>query len=195
MLPAEIAFGPVPFRLAPAGGMNAVTPRGQTLELPAGAWNRVYLLAAADGDQSATFQVDGRPVALTIQDWGGYIGQWDNRVWRSRQDTLPPRPEDSPGAPPRVRTVEEMASITPGFTKRAPVAWFASHRHGTDGTNEPYAYAYLFAHAIDLPLGARTLTLPVNERIRILAVTVAQEGSAVTPAHPLYDTLERGEGR
>jgi alpha-mannosidase len=192
MLPDEIVFGAIPFRLASADGMNAVTPRGQTLELPAGEWNRVYLLAASDGDQTETFQVGAAAVELTIQDWGGYVGQWDNRVWVSRQDTLPPRPEDPADAPPRVRTVEEMTAITPGFIKRAPVAWFASHRHGTDGTNEPYAYSYLFAYAIDLPEDARTLTLPNNERIRILAVTVADEGSAVRPAHPLYDTLERG---
>jgi len=193
MLPAEIAFGSIPFRLAPADGMNAVTPHGQMIDLPAGEWNRVYILAAADGDQTATFQVGATPVDLTMQDWGGYIGQWDNRVWVPRQDTLPPRPQDPPDAPPRVRTVQEMTAITPGFIKPAPVAWFASHRHGTDGTNEPYAYAYLFAYGVDLPEGARTLTLPSNEMIRILAVTVAEEGSAVRPAHPLYDTLERPE--
>jgi alpha-mannosidase len=92
-----------------------------------------------------------------------------------------------------MRTMSEVTGMTPGFIKRAPVAWFASHRHGTDGTNEPYAYSYLFAYAIDLPAGARTLTLPDNDRIRILAVTVADEPGGVRPAHPLYDTLERGE--
>jgi len=92
-----------------------------------------------------------------------------------------------------MRTVSEVTRMTPGFIKRAPVAWFASHRHGTDGTNEPYQYSYLFAHGLDLPAGGRTLTLPYNGRIRILAVTVAEEAGRVRPAHPLYDTLERGE--
>ena len=133
----------------------------------------------------------GSPVELTIQDWGGYIGQWENRVWTSRQEPVPPRPGSPANAPPRMRTVTEVAGLTPGFIKRMPVAWFASHRHDTDGTNEPYAYSYLFAHAIDLPAGARTLTLPFNDRIRILAVTVAEEESLVRPAQPLYDTLER----
>jgi alpha-mannosidase len=90
-----------------------------------------------------------------------------------------------------MRTVSEVSGLTPGFIKRTPVAWFASHRHDTDGTNEPYAYSYLFVHAIDLPAGARTLTLPVNERIRILAVTAALEETRVWPAHPLYDTMDR----
>ena len=173
--------------------MNAVTPHGQTLELPAGDWNRVYLLAAASGDQTEAFDVGGTPVELTIQDWGGYIGQWDNRVWTSRQEPAPPRPGSPVNAPTRMRTVTEVTGLTPGFIKRAPVAWFASHRHDTDGTNEPYSYSYLFAYAIDLPAGARTLTLPFNDRIRIMAVTVADEASHIRPAHPLYDTLDRDD--
>jgi alpha-mannosidase len=42
-----------------------------------------------------------------------------------------------------------------------------------------------------MPPGARTLTLPNNDRIRILAVTIADEPWVVTPVQPLYDTLER----
>jgi alpha-mannosidase len=57
--------------------------------------------------------------------------------------------------------------------------------------SEPYAYSYLFAYPIDLPPGARTLTLPDNDKIRIMAVTVSDEGAQVRPAQPLYDTLER----
>jgi alpha-mannosidase len=34
------------------------------------------------------------------------------------------------------------------------------------------------------------LTLPDNDRIRILAISVADEAGLVTPAQPLYDTLE-----
>ncbi|MBP1603670.1 MAG: hypothetical protein H6Q09_842, partial [Acidobacteria bacterium] len=44
---------------------------------------------------------------------------------------------------------------------------------------------------IEVPAGARTLTLPTNERIRILAITAANEGTLVRPAQPLYDTLAR----
>ncbi len=91
-----------------------------------------------------------------------------------------------------MRTVPEFTgTIVPGYVKRAPVAWFASHRHGTDGMAEPYAYSYLFAYAVDIPAGTTTLTLPVNDRIRIMAMTVSTEGAQVLPAQPLYDTLER----
>jgi alpha-mannosidase len=44
---------------------------------------------------------------------------------------------------------------------------------------------------IDLPEGARTLTLPDNDKIRLMAVTLSDEGAGVRPARPLYDTLER----
>ena len=85
----------------------------------------------------------------------------------------------------------EMTGITPGFIKRAPVAWFASHRHTPDGKNEAYAYSYLFAYTIDVPANAKTLTLPNNDYVRILAITGTNERFSIKPAQPLYDTLER----
>ncbi|HVM46783.1 MAG TPA: glycoside hydrolase family 38 C-terminal domain-containing protein, partial [Candidatus Acidoferrum sp.] len=45
MLPGEISFGGVKFHLADAHGANAVTAKGQALKLPAGNYNRVYILA------------------------------------------------------------------------------------------------------------------------------------------------------
>jgi alpha-mannosidase len=201
MLPREIIYGGIRFSLAPAGKPNALVSSGQTIALPAGKYSRVYLLAAATGDQKATFSVGDKTVELMIQDWGGFIGQWDDRKWVAKEVQIPGRTAP-PGTPPdiaaqmqrartRVDAYGEMTGITPGFIKRAPVAWFASHRHGADGANEPYAYSYLFAYTIDLPAGAKILTLPNNERIRILAVTVANQVGEVRPAQPLYDTLER----
>jgi len=201
MLPREIVYAGIRFSLAPTGKPNALVSSGQTIALPAGKYTRLYLLAAATGDQKATFNVGGTPIELTIQDWTGFIGQWDDRKWVQREVQISGRTPPA-GTPPdiaaqmqrtrtRVDAYGEMTGIMPGFIKRAPVAWFASHRHGPDGANEPYAYSYLFAYTIDLPAGARTLTLPNNERIRILAVTVANEVSEARPAQPLYDTLER----
>jgi alpha-mannosidase len=197
LLPREIDYAGVRFRLADASGgqPDAVTARGQTIQLPAGKLTRLYILAAsAGGDEGATFRVGSDPFALTIQDWGGFIGQWDDRSWNRRQEPIPLRPgapTPLPGSPPRTRTVLEFTGLTPGFIKRAPLAWFASHRHTANGANEPYAYSYLFAYTIDLPANARTLTLPDNDHVRILAVTASNEGAQLRPAQPLYDTLER----
>ena len=84
-----------------------------------------------------------------------------------------------------------MLGITPGFIKRAPLAWVASHRHTPTGNNEAYAYSYLFVYTLYVPANAKTLTLPNNDRVRIMAITASNERGGVRPAHPLYDTLER----
>jgi alpha-mannosidase len=90
---------------------------------------------------------------------------------------------------PIMRTEMEYTGLKPGFIKRAPVGWFSSHLHSAQGANEPYSYCYLYAYAVDLPANAKTLTLPNNEKIRILAVTVADQAGELRPAQPLYDTM------
>jgi alpha-mannosidase len=196
MLPPFIDHAGVRFKLGPTSGgtPNAASARGQTVKLPAGKFNRLYLLAAAAGaDQKATFRIGQTPVELTIQEWTGKIGQWDNRVWTNvRQETLPPRQ----GGPPRTRTVMDFSGkVTPGFIKRDEVAWYASHVHGADGNFQPYSFSYLFAYPVAVPAGATTLTLPDNPRIRILAISVADDGGRVRPVQPLYDTLDRTAAR
>jgi alpha-mannosidase len=178
MLPAQIRFNDVQFQLASAqaGVPNAVVAKGQTIDLPAGLYNRVYVLAAsADGDQKATFRVDNTGVDLNVEDWGGFIGQWDDRQWTSKDTS-----HDDYG---------QMTGIKPGYIKRADLAWYCSHHHNAAGDNVPYRYSYLFAYSIDVPAGAKTITLPDNDRIRILAMSVANENPAVKPAQPLYDVL------
>ena len=178
MLPATIAYHGVNFKLAPAksGTPNAIAARGQSIKLPAGNYNRVYILAASDdGDQKAEFGTGGEKSDLKIENWGGFIGQWDDRVWSS-----PDTAHDSYG---------EMIGLRPGFIKRADLAWYCSHHHDASGKNVAYSYSYLFGYVIDLPKGARTLKLPDNDKIRILAVSVAEENPVVKPAQPLYDVL------
>jgi alpha-mannosidase len=87
--------------------------------------------------------------------------------------------------------IDVVDTLTPGYIRPASVAWFASHRHASDGSNAPYAYSYLFAYAIDVPAGVKTLTLPNKQSIRILAVTVSNEGAQVRPVQHLTDYLER----
>ena len=70
--------------------------------------------------------------------------------------------------------------------------WYCSFHHNAEGENVPYRYSYLFAYAIDLPTGAKTITLPNNKKIRMLAISVAEENPEVRPVQPLYDTLARG---
>ena len=180
MLPETIAFNGVQFKLASAktGAANALTAKGQEISLPAGHFNRVYLLAAsADGDQKASFEVGGKPVDLDIQDWGGFIGQWDDRQWSGTNLDMDHA------------NYGQMTGLRQGFIKRADLAWYCDHHHDSEGKNATYAYSYLFGYAIDLPAGAKSIKLPSNGKIRILAVSVADESPDVKPAQPLYDVL------
>ena len=98
-------------------------------------------------------------------------------------------------AQPTGRRAPDLTKEPTGFIRPAPLAWFASHHHRPDGLSEAYAYSSLFAYALDIPAGAKTLTLPDDERVRVLAVTVSDEADAVRPAQPLFDWLERAHGR
>ncbi len=176
MLPGEVQFNGVSFHLAPSNGPNAVVAKGQRIVLPTGKYNRVYLLAAANqGDQKATFEVGDHRAELNIQKWEGFVGQWDDRVWSSSNTA-----NDNYG---------QMIGLKPGFIKRADIAWYSDHYHDAAGKNVPYRYSYLFAYALDMPPGAKTLRLPNNPNVRILAVSVADDGSEAKPAQPLYDVL------
>jgi alpha-mannosidase len=176
LLPAEIAFGDISFHLTG----SAMVPRGQTIDIPGAHFTRATILAASAGsDQRATFRVAGRAVDLDIQSWTGNIGQWDTRLWQQREEILPARPDAPLNAPQRKRTATVFAGLTPGFVKPAPVVWFASHTHTAEGKNEPYNYSYLFAYAFDIPLNGGPLVLPINNKIRILAITLSDEGPPV----------------
>jgi alpha-mannosidase len=176
MLPLQLNFSGVGFNLAPAEKPDAVVARGQTISLPAAKFNKVYVLAAStDGDQKATFLVGDKPIKLTVQNRGGYVGQWERRIWRSRE--VPGRPTSGSANSTRTDPYGEMVGLNPGFIKPAPVAWFASHRHTADGANASYAYSYLFVYAIDAAPSTKTLTLPNNDKIRIVDIPIAERGA------------------
>lgn len=202
MLPSKLDYAGISFTLVPAttGKPDAVVAEGQTIDLPAGNFNRLYLLAAAaNGDQPATFKVGDKSVDLNIEEWTGFVGQWDDRIWKSVEEPDSQRQGDAAQrrggrAHVYVNPYGEMVGITPGYIKRADIGWFASHRHSDAAADEAYAYSYLFAYAINVPPGAKKLVLPRNSNVRILAATVANESTQAWPAQPLYDVLEGGEG-
>ena len=99
------------------------------------------LAAAADGDQKAAFKLGSEEIDLNIQDWGVFIGQWDNRRWLAKDIPLPARL----GRPAQTRHDDyaEMIGINPGYIKRADLAWYCSHHHNASGKNVAYGYSYL----------------------------------------------------
>lgn len=186
-LPARISVQGITYRVGPtgAGQKNAVSAAGQSLSLPSGKGRRLYILAAASGgDTPATFEIDGKPTTLNIQSWAGNIGEWDTRLWKGELRELT---YDWPNP---------IAGLTPGFIKRTPVAWYSDHKRLANGQNDPYGFCYLFSYTISVPDGAKSVKLPDNASVRILAATIAENPNAeAIPAQPLYDMLDRIGGR
>ncbi|HEY3380678.1 MAG TPA: glycoside hydrolase family 38 C-terminal domain-containing protein [Vicinamibacterales bacterium] len=87
-MPELLQLNGVTFKLGPTapGAPNTVATKGQKISLPAGSYNRLYLVASAvDGDAKGTVTIErkgGSPVRvpLSVQDWAGAIGQWDSRL-------------------------------------------------------------------------------------------------------------------
>jgi len=179
-LPKTIVADGIGFQVGPTtdGAKNAVTCHGQTIALPAG-YGRVYLLAASSkGDTAAQFKVGGKAFPAVIENWGGFIGQWDNRLWSGQ---IPELTYD---------WHNPWAGLEPGFVKKGEVAWFSSHRHAPAG-NDIYRYSYLYKYGFPVAPGAKGITLPNNPAIRILAVTVADRThDDARPAQPLFDTFD-----
>ena len=178
----------VDFKLGPVadGDKNALAAHGQQLELPAGEFNRVHLLVAANGDASSEIKIGETNQPFNVPNWTGFIGQWDNRLWDAA-DVGTPYTEGH-ADPFKVEHNGLPTGLTPGFVKRTPVAWFATH-HNTPQGDAYYEYSYLFQLSYDLPAGTKKLTLPNNPNIRVFAISVSRQPTATPAAAPLYDTL------
>ena len=214
-LPSRLDLDGVAFTLGASspGAKNILVPRGQPLALPAGRYNRVYILAAAiGGDVSATFTpvtaAPGADRTVTIREWQGPVGQWDSRLKEPsalREPFVPaPRGGQNNAAPvstvpsqdeiraglvvnwdPATQSVKGIDQIRPSFVKRDEIAWIGTHRHSPQG-NQIYVASYIFKYAVDLPAGTTTLQLPANDRLRILAATAVNEPTRLSPAGTLY---------
>jgi alpha-mannosidase len=171
LIPAEIVSEDIVFKTPNAADRlnNTLQCAGQTINLPAGDNNKLYLLAAATEETSGDFVIDGQATKLTIQEWTGFIGQYYNRYIS---------PVDG-----------SILKIHSPYTKRDNIAWFATHRHESYPTaNEAYQFSYMYKYEINLPTGAKTLVLPDNKKIKVFAITLAKsKADDIKLSAPLYD--------
>lgn len=196
LLPPTLTLDGIGFRFGDTSksAKNVVVTSGQRVTLPKGNHNRLYIIAAAVGGDTAgafTFNTrDGKPHTseLKIQDWSGAIGQWYSRLIDDNllRETFA-SPEVLKGEKWALETIQnglvmrlaagnqiaELENLRPAFAKPDEVAWIGTHRHAPSG-NEPYIFCNLFKYRLDVPEGATTLTLPSNDRIRIMAISTAE---------------------
>ena len=147
LLPDELYYNGVKFDLLDGTVENAVKCRKDTVALPSGEFNRLYVLAASTlRDTKCTFTVDGVEHQAVVPYYGGFIGQWGH------------------------------TGHTEGYLKPAEVAYVGTHKHSMlKNADLPYEFTYMFCIGLDIPKGARTLVLPDNPQVAVFAVSAAND--------------------
>lgn len=155
LFPEELEFRGIRFALAGGDTQNGLKAKGDTIALPAGNYDKLYLLAASTQyDNKAKFLIDGKAQEAVVPYYSGFIGQWGH------------------------------TGHTEAYIKPADIAYVGTHRHSMlDNKDMPYEFTYMFCIGLDIPAGAKTLILPEDARITIFAATVAADkNNAVKPA-------------
>jgi len=174
LIPAELVSEGIRYKMGSTadGQNNVLACNGQKVDLGNNC-NKVYLLASAIYDSKAEFRFDKSVVPLQIQSGTGYIGQFYNRHFAD--DNVAVTKIDRP------------------YVKGADIAWFASHGHyAYPSRNEAYQYTYIYAFELNVPNGAKTLELPLNQNVKVFAITVSEEADeSVQPLQPLTDEFSQ----
>jgi alpha-mannosidase len=178
LFPASLEVGGIPFVLGRGGtDCQALSCTGQSLALPAGTWDRLWLLLASAGA--------GGPVTVTAGALATEIDAPPALLPLARPDQVP-RLGLGPVA---------LWALRPGYRRDAAVAWTAGHCHDRDGRDLPYHPVCLFAASLPLPAGAREVALPAEPEILVFAATVAAGGGTATASWAGASAVDRlGKG-
>ncbi|MEZ4386081.1 MAG: glycoside hydrolase family 38 C-terminal domain-containing protein [Candidatus Krumholzibacteriia bacterium] len=181
LIPGEFVRDGVRFRTGPRerGAANLLRCQGQVLEIPGTAGERhLQLIACAvDGPREVAFQTDrGDDPPVWFPDGREFFGQWDSRLVG----------ED---------VVHDAGQVTPAYVTEGDLGWIVTHRHEADGTVAPYVFTHFYRIDVDLQLPlrqpARTVTLPDDPAVVILAASVVAGGDEITPICDLVDRPRR----
>jgi alpha-mannosidase len=154
---------------------NVLNCVGQTIKIPTGNFDKLYILAAAAGDLKGEFLLGDQPLNLTIQNWTGYVGQFYNRKFAANG--------------------KDVIGMEAPFVKSSNIAWYASHLHQRYPTkNEAYKYSFIYKYEVGLPKDVTTITLPKNDKIKVFAITLAQKtGDDIQLLQPLTDDFKENK--
>ena len=203
LFPRQIQYKGVTFEMGPADSKNALIVRGETIQLPPhNGMRRLYVLSASSkGDLTAVMRIGGgeEPRAdgdkredLTIANADkDKKPKMNGMNWLEERRVYPDFAEPVGQADSCIingqRTVG-AGRLAPGYIKRDPIAWICTHLHDVEGENLVYNYGYLFVQTYDIPDGVNSVTLPWNDKLRIMAMSMGTaENDEVQPLQELFD--------
>lgn len=162
--PAEIRCGGARFVTGPREDLahNAVACSGQKLPIPKGATYLSLIMASLNGDRRTALTIGKTGFLFTVHGMFEAVGKWD--LYGMRET---------------------------GYIKQAVLAWNATHMHrgGADSYGEQ---AYFFKYTFEIPEGADSFTLPLDQHLLLLAASGTTLPACRTVT-PLYDTLKKRE--
>ena len=146
LLTRRVEADGIGFRIGEPDFGNAVRCSGQTIALPAGGYDKLYLLvASSEGDRDAVVEVDGVKHAIRVPYYSGYYGQWG---W---------------------------ADYGTSYLREGRLAHVGTHRHNPADRNEAYVFTYLYKVCLEIPRGARELRLPDDRQVVLFAATLSDD--------------------
>ncbi len=164
LTPLLLEDGPVPFDLAAVHGGGGVSDAGGgTIELPAGFAELWWLGASASElPVDARFTLGARTLAAHFPSWRHPLAAPDRLLFGGLSGRRTRR----------------------GWSRRAPLAWYATHLHDRRGRNLAAERGMLFAVPLRLDGVGGPLQLPAASSLRLVAATLVRE-----PARPVAETL------
>ena len=120
------------------------------------------MMASLSGDRRTALTIGKTGFLFTVHDLLEAVGKWD------------------------LYGMQETGQI-----KQTVLAWNATHLHRGDA--DSYGeQAYFFKYTFEIPEGAKSFTLPLDQNLLLLAAS-GTDLPACRTAAPLYDTLKKRE--
>ncbi|HZJ77790.1 MAG TPA: glycoside hydrolase family 38 C-terminal domain-containing protein [Clostridia bacterium] len=163
--PKKIVCGGVSFKTGPIedGEYNAMTCKGQKIDVPEGCGRTHIIAASFDEDKACEFKIGQTIQSVKIQSATQRIAAWD------------------------LYSLGET-----GYVKTDTLAWNTTHMHsekGDDFGRQVYFYKYSFV----VPKGQTSFEFPDDESIVVLSATGVKNEHFARTLSELYDTLEPRE--
>jgi alpha-mannosidase len=185
--PTTIQAGPLSYQILVEKELNTLQCREQSISLP-NDYNTLSILIGAKQECSAYFRwfdKDNNPlgdVKHLIAPITGFIGQWDTRIWKKEHTHHLKNKRD-------YLWKDECIGVEPGYVKRDRMEWYSTHTL-KNGEVQPYHYGYMYTITLDIPKDAKSLILPDDNRIYIMAITASQQAIKVMATQHLLDKFD-----